>query len=231
MFSPPVPTTVLVLRVPFPWRMVMLSMPVPLMPSVRLAMNSHWEEAQSDEEDGQLVEELTTWHTGRLTSVTWRHRKWERWRNKIGMGEYTNYNETGKKTWTKTAYLHWSAFHGFDTLATPNQHHQIKENEWPKEGSCFYDTVKHCKLEILASLVWPHLSGITLFFFSFLFCQTSILSCFFFIPHPTKVHMSLSYLGSHRKPQDSIIDVSGSCIFCLNGEGHLCSWWSTGRYC
>lgn len=69
--APPAPATVLVLRVPFPLRMVMLSIPVPLMPSVRFAMNVHCEEAHSDEEDGQLEEELTVWHTGRVISVTW----------------------------------------------------------------------------------------------------------------------------------------------------------------
>lgn len=61
----------LVLRVPFPWWMVTLSIPVPLIPSVRLAMNTHWEEAQSDDEEGQSVDVLTTVHTGRVKSVTW----------------------------------------------------------------------------------------------------------------------------------------------------------------
>lgn len=75
MFSPSAPVAVLVFRVPFPWRMVRLSMPVPLMPSVRLATNSHWEEVQSAGEEGQLVDELTTWHTGRVISVTWRNRE------------------------------------------------------------------------------------------------------------------------------------------------------------
>lgn len=71
MFSPPGPTTVVVLRVPDPLRMVTLSIPVPLIPSVKLATNIHWEESQSDEVE-QLVDVLTSWHTGLLTSVTWR---------------------------------------------------------------------------------------------------------------------------------------------------------------
>lgn len=33
-------------------------------------MNSHWEEAQRNEVESQ-VDVLTTWQTGRLTSVTW----------------------------------------------------------------------------------------------------------------------------------------------------------------
>lgn len=68
--SPPAPTTVLVLRVPFPCCRVMLAMPVPLIPSVRLAMNSHWVDAQSREEAGQIPDMLTTWHTGPDKSVT-----------------------------------------------------------------------------------------------------------------------------------------------------------------
>jgi len=79
MFSPPAPITFISFRKPFPWPMKMLSMPVPLMPSVKLAMNSHWEEAQSDEEEEQFADVLTSWHTGLAVSVTWRQKneEWE----------------------------------------------------------------------------------------------------------------------------------------------------------
>lgn len=70
MFLPPDPPTLQVFRVPFPRRNVILAMPVPLMPSVRLALNSQWDEAHSDEEEGQLPVMLTTWHVGPDTSVT-----------------------------------------------------------------------------------------------------------------------------------------------------------------
>lgn len=56
-------------------RRVMLAMPVPLMPSVRLAMNSHWDDAQRMEETLQIPDILTTWHTGLDKSVAWKKRE------------------------------------------------------------------------------------------------------------------------------------------------------------
>lgn len=94
-------------------------------------MNSHWEEAQSDEEEGQMADVLTTWHTGRVKSVTW--------------------TQADEKIQQELDYI-----------------------------------IIRLK---------------TFFIKMSVFC----------------------YLGSHRKPDHSIVDVGGSCILCLNGQGNICS--------
>lgn len=68
----PSPATVLVLKVPLPWRTSILATPVPLTPSVMLATNSQRPDEQSDENAEQFAKVLTSWHTGRVTSVTWK---------------------------------------------------------------------------------------------------------------------------------------------------------------
>lgn len=81
IFSPSAPTALLVFRVPFPFWTETLLMPVPLMPSVKLATNSQRVDAQSAEEAWQLPSELT-WHAGRVTSVAWRHKNTEQKKKK-----------------------------------------------------------------------------------------------------------------------------------------------------
>ena len=68
MLMPPSPREVVVSRLPFPKRTVTLWIPVPF-PSVRFAESSHLDWLQFIV---QLLLTLTTWHTGRLKSVTFR---------------------------------------------------------------------------------------------------------------------------------------------------------------
>lgn len=71
MFTPESLSTVVVLRLPFPWRTLTVSMPDPL-PSVTLAVRDHEVRLQLPEQSAFM---LTASHTGGVISVTLKKQK------------------------------------------------------------------------------------------------------------------------------------------------------------